>query len=77
MLHTRNQPSSKVEIALCKARAKENETQAQQDDQQLIDGTGHWDDLSSCSGGSIGASSTDSLGFEDSMEIDFFDIDVF
>jgi hypothetical protein len=48
---------------------------AQQYSQQLIDGTGDWDD-SSISSSSSG-SSTDSLGFEHSLELGFFDIDVF
>jgi hypothetical protein len=72
MLHTRNQSSSEVKIALSKARGKDNEAHTQQDEQLLVDGTGHWDDLSLCSG-SI-ESSTDSLGFEDSLEIDFDDL---
>jgi hypothetical protein len=71
-LHTRYRSSSKVKMARRKARSKQNETQeTQQYDQQLVDG--HWDDSSSMSS----YSSTDSLGFDSSLEIDFFDIDVF
>jgi hypothetical protein len=47
---------------------------AQQYSQQLIDGTGDWDDSSISSSW---GSSTDSLGFDFSLELDFFDIDVF
>jgi hypothetical protein len=74
-LHTRYLSSSKVKIARRKARANQNETQTQQHGQQLVvDSTGQWDDssLSSCS-----ESSTDSLGFDQSLEVDYFDIDVF
>jgi hypothetical protein len=72
MLHTRYRSSS---TARRNARAKENERQTQQFGQQLVDGTEHWDDssMSSCSG----RSSTDSLGFDSSQDIDFFDIEVF
>jgi hypothetical protein len=74
-LHDRYLSSSKVKIARRRARAKQTETQAQQCGQQLVDDTGYSDDfsISSCSSGS----STDSLGFDYSLEIDFFDIDVF
>jgi hypothetical protein len=74
-LHSRYLSSSKVKIARRKARAKQHETQTQQYGQQVVvDGTGQWDDssLSSCS-----ESSTDSLGFDQSLEVDFFDIEVF
>jgi hypothetical protein len=71
MLHPRYRSSS---TARRHARAKETGRQTQQFDQQLVDDTEHCDDssMSSCSG-----SSTDSLGFDSSQDIDFFDIDVF
>jgi hypothetical protein len=74
-LHSRYQSSSKVKIARRRARAKQTETQAQQNGQQLFDDTGYSDDssISSCSSGC----STDSLGFDYSLEIEFFDIEVF
>jgi hypothetical protein len=43
--------------------------------QQLIDRTGDWDDSTVSS--SWSGSSTDSLGFDSSVELDFFDINVF
>jgi hypothetical protein len=74
MLHNRYGAPSKVKIARRKARSKENERQTQQSDQQLVNDTDHCDDssMASCSG-----TSTDSLGFDSSLEIEFFDIDVF
>jgi hypothetical protein len=74
-LHTRYLSSSKVKIARRRARSKRTETQAQHYGQQLVDDTGYSDD-SSISSYSLGCS-TDSLGFDHSLEIDFFDIDVF
>jgi hypothetical protein len=75
-LHNDYRSSAKAKTALRRARAaKQNETKTEQNGQQLLDDTGHSDDSSmssSCSG-----ISTDSLGFEHSVELDFFDIDVF
>jgi hypothetical protein len=48
----------------------------QQYSQQLTGGTGHWDDSSVTSSWS-GSSSTDSLGFDYMLDLEFFDIDVF
>jgi hypothetical protein len=70
-LHTQYPSSSKVKIARRRARAKQSERHAQ----QLVDDTGY-SDVSSISSYNSG-SSTDSLGFDSSLEIDFFDIDVF
>jgi hypothetical protein len=53
------------------ARTKQNKTQTQH--RQLVDGTGHSDDSSMPS--PLWGNSTDSLGFENSLELDFFDID--
>jgi hypothetical protein len=74
-LHTRYLSSSKVKIARRRARTKQNETPTQQYGQQLVDDTEYLDDSSISSYNS--GSSTDSLGFDHSLEIDFFDIDVF
>jgi hypothetical protein len=52
-----------------------DDSSAQQYSQQLIHGTGDWDDSSISS--SWSGSSTDSLGFDHSLGIDFFDIEVF
>jgi hypothetical protein len=87
MLPTNYRLSSKQAKTARRRRAhrKQTETQTQQYDQQLVDdtrhldhGTEHSDENSSmpssyaCSG-----SSNDSLGFDYSQEVDFFDIDVF
>jgi hypothetical protein len=52
-----------------------DDSSAQQYSQQLIHGTGDWDDSSISS--SWSGSSTDSLGFDYSEKLDFFDINVF
>jgi hypothetical protein len=52
-----------------------DDSSAQQYSQQLIHGTGDWDDSSISS--SWSGSSTDSLGFNSSLELGFFDIEVF
>jgi hypothetical protein len=75
-LHTRYLSSSKVKIARRRARAKQTEAPTQHYGQQLVDDTGGYSDDSSISSYSSG-STTDSLGFDQSLEIDFFDIDVF
>jgi hypothetical protein len=76
MLHTQYRSSAKAKTTLRRTRNR-NKTQTQQRGQQLVDGTtgGHSDDFSmpsSCSG-----RDTDSLGFDYSLEIDYFDVDVF
>jgi hypothetical protein len=76
-LHNDYRSSAKAKTALRRARAAEqNETQPQQYGQQLLDVTGHSDDSSMVSS-SWSGSSKDSLGFDHSVEVDFFDIDVF
>jgi hypothetical protein len=72
-LHTDYRSSANAKIARRRAAGrKQDATQTQQYDLPLIDmDTGH-SMSSSCSG-----SSTDSLGFDHSTELDFFDIDVF
>jgi hypothetical protein len=77
MLHSQRRSSAKAKTTRCGARSKQNKTQRQQYSQQLVgEDSGRLSDDSSmsslCSGGS-----TDSLGFDNSMELDFFDIDVF
>jgi hypothetical protein len=75
MLHTQYRSSAKSKT-MRRTLLNRSKARLSQDDQQVVDGTGgHSDDASlssSCSG-----SSTDSLGFETSHEIDFFDIEVF
>jgi hypothetical protein len=75
ILHTQYRSSSKAKTTLRRARNRKTQTQIQQYGQQMVDSTGYSDD-SSMSLSSSG-SSTDSLGFDSSLEIDFFDIDVF
>jgi hypothetical protein len=88
MLHTQYRSSAmaktarrRIQIERSKTQAQQSsqqikraKTQTQQSSQQLIDGTEEWDNssMSSRSG-----SSTDSLGFDASQDLDFFDIDVF
>jgi hypothetical protein len=74
VLHTQYRSSSKAKTIIRRDR-KRNRTQTQLDGQQPVDGTGHLDD-SSMSSSCLG-SSTDSLGFDSSQEIAFFDINVF
>jgi hypothetical protein len=75
MLHTQYRSSAKAKTTRRRILNR-SKTQTPQDRQQVADGTsGQSDDvslLSHCSG-----SSTDSLGFDYSLEIDFFDIEVF
>jgi hypothetical protein len=75
MLHTQYRSSAKAKSARRRVQIKRNKTQTQQYSQELIDGTGHSDDASMTSLRS-GSSSTDSLGFDSSMEVAIFDIDV-
>jgi hypothetical protein len=74
MLHSRYRSSSKARTAPGRTRAKQNETHTQQYGQQLVNGTGYSDDSSISSYSS--RCSTDSLGFDYSLEVDIFDIDV-
>jgi hypothetical protein len=73
MLHSQYRSSAKAKTTRRRILNR-SKTQTPQDRQQVVDGTGGQSDdvsLSShCSG-----SSTDSLGFDCSLEIDFFDID--
>jgi hypothetical protein len=75
MLHTQYRSSAKAKTKR-RSLLNRSKTQTPQDSQQVVDGTGgHSDEssmVSSCSG-----SSTDSLGFATSLEIDCSDIDVF
>jgi hypothetical protein len=94
MLHTQYRSSAKAKTARRRVQIKRIKTQTQEDNQQLVEGSGHsddssvqeysqqlidgtgdWDDSSVSS--SWSGSSTDSLGFNFSLELDFFDIDVF
>jgi hypothetical protein len=77
MLHNQYRSSAKAKTARRRVQTKRSKTQPQsQHSQQRIDGTGHCDDFSTKSS-SWSGSSTDSLGFDYSMELDCFDIDVF
>ena len=76
MLHTQYRSSAKAKTARRRVQIKQNKTQTQQYRKHLIDGIGHWDESSMTSSRS-GKSSTDSLGFKFSLELDFFDIEVF
>jgi hypothetical protein len=81
-LHNDYRSSAKAKTALRRARAAEqNETQPQQYVQQLLDVTGHSDDGAGHSDdfsipSSWSGSSKDSLGFDHSLDVDFFEIDV-
>jgi hypothetical protein len=75
MLHTQYRSSSKAKVNLRRARNQKKRQNKLHGQQQLVEGTGNRDDSSMSS--SCSSSSTDSLGFDSSMEIDFFDIDVF
>jgi hypothetical protein len=76
MLHTQCRSSTKAKTTRWRDRRDESKTQNQQYGQQLDDeDTGLSDDFSMSS--SCLGSSTDSLGFDNSLELDFFDIDVF
>jgi hypothetical protein len=74
MLHTQYRSSAKAKTTRRRILNR-SKAQTPQDGQQVVDDTGvHSDDSSispSCSG-----SSTDSLGFNYSLDVDFFDIDV-
>jgi hypothetical protein len=79
MLHTQYRSSAKAKTARRRVEIKRNKTKTKQYSQQLIDGTGHRDDSSRTSASSSSSSgiSTDSLGFDYSLDLDFFDIDIF
>jgi hypothetical protein len=78
MLHTQYRSSAKAKTARRRVQMKRKKTQAQQCGQQLLsdDSAGHSDDSSrpsSCSG----SCRRDSLGFDHTLELDFFDVNVF
>jgi hypothetical protein len=81
ILHTQYRSSAKAKTSRRSIlNRKKTQTQIQLHFQQLLNGSGGhcWDDASSrSSSSSCSRSSTDSLGFDHSLEIDFFDIDVF
>jgi hypothetical protein len=76
-LHTQYRSSSTAKSTLRRDRNRKRQTQIQQYGQQMVDSTGYSDDSSMALSSSSGISSTDSLGFDYSLEIGFFDIDVF
>jgi hypothetical protein len=77
MLHNQYRSSAKAKTARRRVQAKRSKTQTRpQHSEQHIDATGHWDDFSTTSS-SWSGSNTDSLGFDYSMELHCFDIDVF
>lgn len=77
ILHTRYRSSSKAKTTLRRDRNRKTQTQIQQYGQQrMVDSTAYDSSDSSMSLSSSRRSSTDSLGFDCSLEIDFFDIDV-
>jgi hypothetical protein len=73
MLHTQYRSSAKAKTTRRRILNR-SKTQTPQDGQHVVEGTGGQSDdfsvSSRCSG-----SSTDSLGFDYSLDIDFFDID--
>jgi hypothetical protein len=75
-LHTQYRSSSKSKTILRRAR-KRNKRPNEKCGQQLVDSTVHLSNSSISSACMVSISSTDSLGFDYSEEIDFFDIDVF
>jgi hypothetical protein len=78
MLPTQFQSSAKAKTARRRAQIKRKKAQTQEQySQPLIDGTGHLDDSSVSSSSWSGTSSKDSLGFDYSLELVCFDIDVF
>ena len=77
MLHTQYRSSAKAKTTRRRVQIKRKKiTKTQQYSLQLIAGTRHWDD-SSAPSSECSDSSTDSLGFDYSLDLDFFDIDVF
>jgi hypothetical protein len=81
MLHTQYRSSSKAKTILRRDRNRnKTQTDVHVHGRELVDGAGcdaagHSDDSSTSSSSS--RSSTDSLGFDYALEIDYFDIDVF
>jgi hypothetical protein len=75
MLYTQYRSSAMAKTARRRIQIKRTKTQTKQSSQQPIDRTEEWDDSSISS--KSGTSSTDSLGFDASQDLDFFDIDVF
>jgi hypothetical protein len=75
MLHTRYRSSAKAKTTR-RRLLNRSKRQTLQLGQQLVDGTGGQSRYSSMSS-SCSGSSTDSLGFDYSLDIDFFDIEVF
>ena len=73
-LHTQYRSSSTAKSTRRRDRNRKRQTQIQQYGQHMVDSTGYSDDSSTMSLSSSSGSSTDSLGFDCSMEIDFFDI---
>jgi hypothetical protein len=75
MLHTQYRSSAKAKTALRRTRNRNrNKSQTQLHDRQLVDGAaGHSDD-SSMSSPCSKNSNADSLGFDYSLPIDFFDV---
>jgi hypothetical protein len=74
LLHTQYSSSNKCKVARRRVR-KQNLKQKAESRQKLIDGTGHSDDSSKTSSGC--GSSTDSLMFDQPLQDDLFDVDVF
>jgi hypothetical protein len=84
LLHTQYRSSAKAKTARRRDRTKQNEIKTQRYDQHLVDGTRHPNDgtehfcaMPSSRVYGYSGSSNDSLGFDKSQEVDFFDIDVF
>jgi hypothetical protein len=74
-LHTQYRSSAKAKAARRRVQTTRNKMQAQPYGQQLVDGSGHSDSGSDGHSDDSTVNSTDSLGFDYSMELDFFDID--
>jgi hypothetical protein len=74
-LHTQYRSSNKAKTARRRARNQSKKLENQQSGQQLPDDTRYSDDSSVSS--SCWGCDKDSLGFDDSLGYDFFDIDVF
>jgi hypothetical protein len=84
MLHTQYRSSAKAKTILRRDRNRnKRQTQIQQHSQELVDDTGAYSEDDSSMSSSCWGSTTDSLGsdhslwFDYSLEIEFFDVDVF
>jgi hypothetical protein len=78
MLHTQYRSSAKAKTTRRRVQIKRKKiTKTQQYSRQLTAATRQWDDSSSTPSSECSDSSTDSLGFDYSLDLDFFDIDVF